>query len=152
MSVDPKRDAGDKKDPLHLLPTVALRALARVLKLGADKYGVYNWRESEGVRAQTYSAAIMRHLTQFMDGEDADGESGESHLAHIMASCAILLDAEKAGRLIDDRVVDPLVPTTWRPPCDHFNAMRCRNADSPVRCGGCVNTASGWTNFVEVSR
>jgi len=99
---DPKKQAGDLKDPLHLLPTVALRQTAHVLKLGADKYGVYNWRESEGVKASTYSAAIMRHLTQFMDGEDVDGESGRSHLAHIMATCSILLDAERVGHLIDD--------------------------------------------------
>ncbi len=84
---DPKKKAGDLKAPMHLLPTVAMRETAHVLKLGADKYGVYNWRGSEGVKASTYSAAIMRHLTQFMDGEDEDEESGHSHLAHIIATC-----------------------------------------------------------------
>ena len=100
---DPKKQAGDLKDPLHLLPTVAMRQTAHVLALGAAKYGVYNWRESEGVKASTYAAAIMRHLTQFMDGEDVDEESGRSHLAHIMATCSILLDADRVGKLIDDR-------------------------------------------------
>jgi hypothetical protein len=101
--VDPKKQAGDQKDPLHLLPTVALRQAAGALACGADKYGVYNWRDSDGVLASTYSAALMRHLLQFMDGEDVDSESGLSHLAHIMATCCILLDAELCGKLIDDR-------------------------------------------------
>lgn len=100
---DPKEQAGKLKCPLHLLPPVALRETAHVLKLGADKYGVYNWRESAGVSATTYTAAILRHLLQFMDGEDADAESGRSHLAHIMATCCILLDAEAVEKLIDDR-------------------------------------------------
>jgi len=100
---DPKKAAGDLKDPLHLLPTIALRQTAHVLKLGADKYGVYNWRHSNGVKASTYSAAILRHITQYMDGEDVDEESGKSHLAHIMATCSILLDAERVNKMIDDR-------------------------------------------------
>lgn len=105
---DPKKRAGDLKDPLHLLPTVALRQTARALKCGADKYGVYNWRESDGVKASTYAAAMMRHLLQFMDGEDTDAESGLSHLAHIMATCCILLDAGLCGKLIDDRTKKPV--------------------------------------------
>lgn len=105
---DPKKQAGDQKCPLHLLPTIALRETAYVLKLGADKYGVYNWRTSDEVRASTYCAAILRHLLQFMDGEDADDESGRSHLAHILATCSILLDAGQAGKLIDDRAKKPI--------------------------------------------
>jgi hypothetical protein len=100
---DPKAKAGAIKCPLHLLPTVALRETAHVMQLGAKKYGEYNWRESEGVCASTYIGAIMRHLLQFTDGEDADSESNRSHLAHIVATCCILLDAESVGKLIDDR-------------------------------------------------
>jgi len=108
--LDPKKQAGDLKHPLHLLPTVALVQTAHVLKLGADKYGVYNWRESAGVKASTYTAAIFRHLVQYMDGEDVDEESGKSHLAHIMATCSILLDADSAGNAIDDRTKKPTPP------------------------------------------
>jgi len=100
---DPKKKAGDQKCPLQLLPTVALRETSYVLQLGAKKYGEYNWRESGGVCASTYTGAIMRHLLQFSDGEDTDSESGRSHLAHIMATCCILLDAEAVEKLIDDR-------------------------------------------------
>lgn len=99
---DPKKRAGDAKAPLHLFPTEPLRAASVVLKLGADKYGEYNWRETT-VQAMTYVAAMRRHLSQFVDGEDRDGESGESHLAHIIATCAILLDAMRVGALEDNR-------------------------------------------------
>lgn len=147
MSTDPKKAAGDLKDPLHLFPTEPLRSTSRVLKLGADKYGVYNWRESEGVKASTYTAAILRHLTQFSDGEDVDSESGESHLAHIMATCAILIDAERVGKLIDDRprVRERVMP--WEPPCGFGVYHDCDNVAHPVVCGSCVERPDGWTNF-----
>lgn len=103
VNEDPKKEAGDLKDPLHLFPTAALRETSRVLHLGAGKYGVYNWRESGGIKTSVYVAAILRHLTQHMDGEDTDAESGCSHLAHIIATCDILLDADRVGNLVDDR-------------------------------------------------
>lgn len=106
---DPKKQNGDKKDPMQLLPTEPLRKMARVMGLGRDKYGEYNWRHSDGVEAMTYVGAIRRHLDQFIDGEDVDAESGESHLAHIMATCAILIDAERVGNLRDNRPALPAV-------------------------------------------
>lgn len=144
---DPKKKAGDLKAPLHLLPTIALRETAYVLDGGAVKYGVYNWRESEGVKAQTYTAAIMRHLTQFMDGEDVDEESGHSHLAHIMATCSILLDAEQVGKLIDDRPKLKPKVEAWEPPCGKNVYRGCANVAHPPVCGSCLERPDGWTNF-----
>jgi len=100
---DPKKAMGDAKCPMHLLPTVALRQAAWVLQGGAQKYGEWNWRTSDGILTSTYIGAIMRHLCQFADGEDQDDESGRSHLAHIIAGSSILLDADRVGKLIDDR-------------------------------------------------
>jgi len=99
---DPKGAAGALKAPMWLLPPVALQQTAWVHGLGAAKYRVYNWRET-GVCASTYISAIMRHLDQWRDGEDIDKESGKSHIAHIAASCNILMDAEHCGKLNDDR-------------------------------------------------
>ena len=103
MSNDPKGREGKKKTPLQLLPPEAMRAGAQVLKLGASKYGEWNWRTSEGVEAMTYVGAIRRHLDAFVEGVEIDEESGESHIAHILAGAMILLDAKKAGKLIDNR-------------------------------------------------
>ena len=99
---DPKGKAGEAKTPLHLLPPVFMAAVAWVLKLGAKKYGPWNWRETK-VECQTYVGAIRRHLDAWQDGEDIDPESGQSHLAHVAASVAILLDAEANGTLADNR-------------------------------------------------
>jgi len=99
---DPKGEAGKKKTPLQLLPTVFMAATAWVLKLGANKYGPWNWRKTK-VESQTYVGAIRRHLDAWQDGEDLDPESGQSHLAHVAASVAILLDAEANGTLADNR-------------------------------------------------
>lgn len=102
MSADPKGEIGKTKCPLWLLPTTALKQTAWVQKLGADKYGPFNWRENS-VCSTTYVSAIMRHLFEFVDGTDIDEESGQSHLAHIAANCNILMDAMAHGTMIDDR-------------------------------------------------
>jgi hypothetical protein len=99
---DPKGVAGSLKAPMWLVPPVALEELSWVLKLGAEKYGEYNWRKT-GVCASTYISAAFRHLNAWRDGEDLDPESGRSHLAHAMTCFAIVLDAEKCGTLDDDR-------------------------------------------------
>lgn len=99
---DPKGAAGAVKVPLGLIPPHAMEQTAWVHKLGADKYGPWNWRET-GVCASTYVNAILRHLNAWRDGEDLDPESGISHLAHIACSCNILMDAEYCSKLQDDR-------------------------------------------------
>lgn len=99
---NPKTAEGRKKVPLRLLPTVALRAWAWVMSLGAAKYGEWNWREQRVSRSVYYEAAL-RHLTQMWDGEDVDAESGQPHEAHVMACMAIILDAEANDMLNDDR-------------------------------------------------
>ena len=99
---DPKGQAGALKTPLALIPPISMEKIALVHKLGATKYGAYNWRET-GVSATTYVNAMMRHLNAWRDGEDLDPESGISHLAHIACSCNIMLDADFCGTLVDDR-------------------------------------------------
>lgn len=99
---NPKTVHGLRKPSFHCIPPVALIALGAVCKNGADKYGVMNWRE-EGVTFSVYYNAMLRHLFAILDGEWFDPESGEPHLAHVMASAAILLDAEANHKLNDDR-------------------------------------------------
>jgi len=99
---DPKGAVGATKTPLGLIPPHAMEQTAWVHKLGADKYGPWNWRET-GVCASTYVNAILRHLNAWRDGEDLDPESGISHLAHVACSANILMDAGYCGKLQDDR-------------------------------------------------
>jgi hypothetical protein len=53
-----------------------------------------------------YVDAAMRHLIQWIDGEEEAEDSGVHHLAHAAACCAILLDAIEGGNLIDNRPID----------------------------------------------
>ena len=99
---DPKGSAGLLKTPLGLIPPHAMEQTAWVHKLGSQKYGPFNWRDT-GVCASTYVNAIMRHLNAWRDGEDLDPESGITHLAHIACSCNIMMDADYCGKLQDDR-------------------------------------------------
>ncbi len=99
---NPKDALAINRAPLHLLPPEALIEASLALHNGAAKYGAWNWRRA-GVRASVYVAAMMRHILVWADGEDVDRESGASHLAHVIACAAILLDAARQGRLVDDR-------------------------------------------------
>jgi hypothetical protein len=99
---NPKTKYGHLKAPLHLVPASAVIEEAWVMQLGARKYGAFNWR-AKTVSATIYQAAALRHLLAWFEGEDVDAESGRSHLAHVRACMAILIDAERCGRLNDDR-------------------------------------------------
>lgn len=99
---NPKQAFGDLKVPLQLVPNIATAYMAMGLKEGARKYGPFNWRETN-VEAMTYVGAALRHIAAFVDGEDTDPDSGNPHLAHAMASLAILVDALESDKLIDNR-------------------------------------------------
>ena len=99
---NPKTRYGLAKVPMHLFPASARIQGALAFKDGARKYGPYNWRES-GVTASVYVAALQRHLDAWFDGEDRAQDSGVSHLGHVIACAAIILDAAECGQLNDDR-------------------------------------------------
>jgi hypothetical protein len=98
---NPKDLLGIKKPPLHLVPAALLLWVSRVFGKSARKYGPYNWREKK-VRKSIYLDAILRHALALQDGQWQDGETGLPHAAHLAANCAILLDAEALGCLLDD--------------------------------------------------
>lgn len=98
---NPKDILGLQKARLGLVPPALLIHVAPVMKLGADKYGPYNWRSKRVLRS-IYLEAAMRHLLAAQDGSWADPGSGCPHEAHAAACMAILLDAKESGNLIDD--------------------------------------------------
>ena len=101
-AANPKDLIGETKPPLHLVPEVANILEAEVMRLGAEKYGPYNWR-SNNVKASVYISAARRHMASWFDGEDIDEQSRVSHLAHARACLGIMLDAIANGNLVDDR-------------------------------------------------
>ncbi len=107
---NPKAAAAKGKAQYHAIPTPALRECGGAMQQGEEKYGLVNWRvEGQEVSASTYVDALMRHLHKWMEGEQCSDDTrhifpeGVHHLGHVMACCAILIDAERGGHMIDDR-------------------------------------------------
>lgn len=118
---NPKDLIGSGKLPLHLWPVTATALGSLGLLDGMLKYGRSNFR-AVGVRASIYYDAASRHLNAWFEGEEADPDSGLPHLAHALACLAIIVDAEAAGKLNDDRMhpggyrslIDSLTPHVAR--------------------------------------
>lgn len=107
MDGNPKTARGAKKPDLSVVPPSALLHLATAMMNGADKYGPFNWRD-QPVSSRVYVAAAMRHLASYLDGEDFSADTIEAgkpvhHLGHVMACCAIILDAGHCQTLNDNR-------------------------------------------------
>lgn len=101
---NPKDVIGTDKLPLHLWPTTATAMGCIGLLNGMLKYGRTNWRAA-GVRASIYVDAAKRHLDAWFEGEDVDPDEGVPHLAAALACLAIIVDAQAAGKLNDDRAM-----------------------------------------------
>ena len=99
---NPKQQFGDLKPNLALVPGATLIYLALGHEPGAAKYGAFNWRKNK-VKTMTYIAAAMRHLTEWVDGQDRTHDTGQPHLAHALASLSVLVDAIETGNAIDNR-------------------------------------------------
>lgn len=117
---NPKDALGIAKLPIHLWPETATAMGSIGLLEGALKYGRSNWRHA-GVRASIYVDACRRHLAAWFEGEDVS-EVGVPHLANALACLAIIVDAQAAGKLEDDRqtpggyraLIDDLTPHVTR--------------------------------------
>ncbi|CAB4139411.1 hypothetical protein UFOVP347_22 [uncultured Caudovirales phage] len=103
---NPKTAVGLTKPSFGPIPPVALLHMADAMRDGKAKYGLMNWREHQ-VSSSVYYDAALRHLLAWWDGQDNADDSKCHHLAHAMACFAIVLDAQAAGKLNDDR---PAVP------------------------------------------
>ena len=99
--IDEGQKYDDGKLPWHLLPPDAVESILAVLQFGALKYGDRNWER--GMAWSRPFSALMRHMWAWQRGEEADPETGLSHLAH--AGCCILFLLAYEQRRIgkDDR-------------------------------------------------
>lgn len=113
---NPKDAAAQTKVPLHVFPMTAIMGGSIALFDGLLKYGLANYRATE-VNASVYHSAALRHMFKWYAGEDIDVDlqwdetegawvdrgSGLPNLWHALACIAILIDANAAKTLIDDR-------------------------------------------------
>lgn len=101
-TTNPKDLIGCTKVSISKFPVIGTVLGAMAMMDGAAKYGPYNWRD-KSVRAEIYVDAAMRHLMAWQEGQEVADDSKVHHLGHVIACCAILLDAQANGNLIDDR-------------------------------------------------
>jgi hypothetical protein len=90
---NPKHAVGALKPSTFNIPPVAILEMGMVMDKGAKEYGPFSWRH-EPIDEGEYYNAIMRHLLAWRDGQEIDQKSSQPALAHVMAGCAILLDAK----------------------------------------------------------
>jgi hypothetical protein len=95
---------------MSTVPMVVLYEVGLGMLEGACKYGRHNYRVI-GVRGSVYYDATMRHLAAWWEGEDADPDSGLSHITKAICSLVVLRDAMIQGKFNDDR--PPRGPTSW---------------------------------------
>jgi hypothetical protein len=112
MSENPKHYAAARKVPFNDIPMAVVAEVAMVFRLGANKYGAFNYRK-DAVRVSDYVAALKRHLTLFEDfGQDIDPESLLGELSHMAATAMVLRDAQLRNMMIDDRP-PPMPMDVW---------------------------------------
>lgn len=81
-------NTGAKKDVkgkprFDLIPPEAMKALAEVYSLGANKYESRNWEK--GIPFSVALGALKRHLNEFELGHEINTADGElEHMAHVM--------------------------------------------------------------------
>ncbi len=85
-----------------LIPTYAQEQYAKVLTMGAEKYGDHNWQN--GMAWSKVLASLLRHVEAIKRGEDRDQESGLLHSAHVMCNAAFLTEYYKIYPEGDDRL------------------------------------------------
>ena len=90
------------KPDLTLIPPTALRQEARAMENGL-KYGRCSYRKPGIITANGMASAMMRHIQDWLEGEDNAPDSGVHHLAHVRAGAGILLDLINREILTDDR-------------------------------------------------
>ena len=103
VSESPKALTYDEgKEPLSRLPWAGIDSMARVQAYGHRKYRDYdNYRK--GMEVSRNLSCAIRHIRDFMGGQDLDSESGESHLGHAMCRLAFVLQNIHDEVEIDDR-------------------------------------------------
>jgi hypothetical protein len=90
-----------EKPALAYIPKAALEAEGRAFSYGAQKYNPFNYKN--GIAVTRTLSATMRHIIQFLAGEDFDRESGVHHLGCARANLAMALDTLENHPEMDDR-------------------------------------------------
>lgn len=91
-----KQDLGKLR--YDLLPFDAVDEVVRVLTYGIKKYPKpeENWRvNSSKEDIKRYEAALLRHMSEYMQGNYMDEESGLPHIAQVATNALFIISLRK---------------------------------------------------------
>lgn len=92
-----------------------IKAIARIMELGAIKYDDGNWRLG-GKPDSEYLNSMMRHLTEWIHGDVYDKDSGCSHLGHAIWNLLALHELNHPDEIVDDEL--------FKERCAHWKAVK----------------------------
>jgi len=92
---------GTKPVDYSLIPWAAMAKVAEHYHKGAEKYDAHNWRK--GYEWSKSYASLMRHATDWWEGEDIDPETGSPNLAAVVFHALTLLTFADEHPDFDDR-------------------------------------------------
>jgi hypothetical protein len=105
-----KNDSG--KPAMSMIPPHALLEIGKAFEVGSRKYGQFNYMK--GLPVIRLTGASLRHMFQFLSGEDYDKEALEKygvqvhHLACVCTNAMMALEMILRGRTeLDDRYKEP---------------------------------------------
>lgn len=84
--------------------------VGRAMTFGATKYSPHNYSLGDGLPRLELIDAAARHVVAYLQGEDADPESGLHPLAHAAASLLMTLDLIQRGKGVDGRYCAEVKP------------------------------------------
>lgn len=90
------------KPKLSIVPKSAMFEMAKAFTYGQVKHGKHNFKENNTPLTEILDAGL-RHIYQFLDGEDYDEESQVLHLGNAMANLAMAIDMYYNRKNMDDR-------------------------------------------------
>lgn len=90
-----------QKPPLDLIPPEAIFEIGKVLEAGRKKYGKANW--AKGITVSRLLAAALRHIFQYLMGEDLDEETQTLHTANAATNLMFAIWMIKNRPELDDR-------------------------------------------------
>jgi len=92
------------KPSMRYIPPIAILKMGEAMCDGVSKYEPFDWRDEPLSLAEFYDK-LMRHILDWYNGDDCASDSGIHHLAHLMADCAMVLDAIDLDNVQDDRPI-----------------------------------------------
>lgn len=89
----------DDKTQYQYLNPKFMQEMAEITTQGAKKYGGGNYLKGDGQALMRLYDALMRHLMAWRSGEEADPESGKSHLSHVACNAMMIYALEHKLKL-----------------------------------------------------